>query len=61
MIIEISINGDPYGSGFVGTEYKDEAECETGIGVYRGDVGARPREWWRDYCRRNGYILRRED
>ena len=53
-IIEIQGNGDPYGSGFVGSESRDGGASW----FYRGDVGAQPRSWWRWYCRRNGYTLR---
>ena len=60
-IIEIEPNGDPYGSGYTGVEYTSQAEYNTGIGVYRGDIGARPRAWWRSYCFENGYILRYAD
>ena len=59
-IVEIRPNGDPYGRGFVGVQYKDQAEYDTGIGVYRGDFGAQNREFWRQYCRKNNYILRYE-
>ena len=57
-IIEISLNGDPYGSGFMGVHFMSQAEYETGIGIYHGDIGAKPRQWWRDFCRVYGYILR---
>jgi len=60
-IIELRINGDPYGRGYTGVEYRDQTEYESGIGTYRGDIGARSRQWWRDYCRSNGYLLRMED
>jgi hypothetical protein len=56
IIISIQINGDPYGGGFVGSESKDGGTNW----FYRGDVGARSREFWRTYCRRNGYTLRYE-
>jgi hypothetical protein len=55
-IIEIRPNGDPYGRGFVGSESTDGGHSW----FYRGDVGAQPRWWWRDYCRREGHILRQE-
>lgn len=57
-IIEIQVNGDPYGGGYVGTEYANKAEYATGIGVHRGDLGAMGREDWRIYCRANLFILR---
>lgn len=53
-IIEIQMNGDPYGSGFVGSESTDGGKSW----FYRGDVGARSREWWRNYCRRENCTLR---
>ena len=53
-IIEIRPNGDPFGSGFVGCQSVDGGESWT----YRGDIGARPRDWWRAYARREGAILR---
>ncbi len=54
IIIEIEPSGDPYGSGFVGIESRDDGDSW----YYRGDIGARPRQWWRDYARREGAILR---
>lgn len=53
--LQLEHNGDPYGSGFTATEL-DRRDAT--IGVYRGDIGARPRSWWRAYARRNGYVLR---
>ena len=53
-IIEIQVNGDPYGRGFVGSESRDNGHSW----IYRGDVGAMSRDWWRYYCRRNGFVLR---
>jgi hypothetical protein len=53
-IIELQHNGDPYGSGFTGSESTDGGESW----FYRGDVGAMPRWWWRNYCRRTNKILR---
>ena len=55
-IIEIRHNGDPYGCGFVGSMSTDNGDSWT----YRGDIGAQSRQWWRAYCRRNGYTLREE-
>jgi len=55
-IVVIRPNGDPYGRGFDGRISTDGGETWT----YRGDIGARSRAWWRDYCRRNNYILRVE-
>jgi hypothetical protein len=55
-IIEIQVNGDPYGSGFLGSQSDDGGNSW----CYRGDIGAQTREWWRTYCRRNNYILRYE-
>lgn len=48
---------DPFGSGFTGRESKDNGATW----YYRGDIGARPRQWWRDYCRRNRIVLREVD
>lgn len=61
QIIEITPNGDPFGSGFVGTEYQDQTEYESGIGIHRGDLGVKPRRFWRLYCKQFGYILRYRD
>jgi hypothetical protein len=55
-IISIQTNGDPYGRGYVGSQTTDGGESW----FYRGDVGAQSRAWWRNYCRRNGYVLRYE-
>ena len=52
-VLELSLNGDPFGSGFTACESYDD---ETWF--YRGDIGAKPRRWWRDYARRYGYRLR---
>ena len=57
-ILELSHNGDPYGRGFTATEYKDKVEYDSGIGIYRGDIGAMPRAYWRNYAKRNGYTLK---
>ena len=53
-IIEIYPNGDPYGSGFEASESTDGGNSW----FYRGDVGARTREFWRNYCRKNNCTLR---
>lgn len=53
-IIEIYPNGDPFGGGFQGSESTDGGESW----VFRGDVGAVPRRWWRNYCQRNKIVLR---
>lgn len=53
-ILELSHNGDPYGSGFSASESNDGGHSW----FYRGDIGARPRAWWRDYALCNDYILR---
>ncbi len=52
--IELTPNGDPYGSGFTATELINRHDT---IGVYRGDIGAQSRAYWRRYARRNGYKL----
>jgi hypothetical protein len=53
-IIEIQVNGDPFGSGFVGSQSEDNGHSW----FYRGDIGARSRDFWRSYCRRNNITLR---
>lgn len=52
LVLEHS--GDPYGRGFVATEMKNTTDQ---YGIYRGDIGAQSRQWWRNYARRNGYQL----
>jgi hypothetical protein len=52
--LELAHNGDPYGSGFTATGLENRGDT---IGVYFGDIGAKPRAWWRAYARRNGYVL----
>ena len=53
-IIEIYPNGDPYGRGFQGSQ-----SIDGGVSwIFRGDIGPRPRWWWRQYCRKNNYKLR---
>lgn len=54
-ILELRHNGDSFGSGFEAIEL-DRPDANTGI--FRGDLGARPRSWWRLYAARNGYKLR---
>ena len=50
-VITLEPNGDPYGRGFTGIE-------TTAFGdIYRGDIGAQSRAWWRRYARQNGYRL----
>ena len=56
-IIEIKHNGDPCGSGFIGSLSTDNGETWT----YMGHIGAQTRQFWRWYCRRNGYVLREGD
>lgn len=53
-IVELSHNGDHYGRGFVGSMSYDGGESW----IYRGDIGAAPRWWWRMWCRRHGVTLR---
>ncbi len=53
-ILWLQHNGDPYESGFTASESTDGG----GSWFYRGDIGTRPRWWWRDYARCNGYTLR---
>lgn len=57
-VIVIHENGDPYGSGYVGSEYKNRHAAEEGKGFYRGDLGAMSRAAWRRFCRKHGYVLR---
>jgi hypothetical protein len=54
IVIELRHNGDPYGTGFVGSESRDGGVTW----VYRGDAGARSRDWWRVEARRLGATLR---
>ena len=53
-ILELSINGDPYGGGFTAIESTDRGASW----YYRGDIGAMPREWWRNYAWKHNAILR---
>lgn len=53
-IIELTPNGDPYGSGFWGRESRDGEHSW----FFRGDVGAQSRTWWRRYCRKQNIRLR---
>jgi len=53
-IIEITQNGDPCESGFTGSESEDGGKTW----FYCGDIGARPRWYWRNYCRKNNITLR---
>lgn len=53
-ILELSPNGDPFGSGFTASESTDGGRTW----FYRGDIGAMPRSFWRAYARRAGKILR---
>lgn len=53
-IIAIRPNGDPFGNGYEGIQSEDGGDSW----FYRGDIGARPRAWWRAYARRENAILR---
>lgn len=53
-ILELVHNGDPFGGGFTARESKDDGETW----FHRGGIGARTRQWWRQYARRHGYRLR---
>lgn len=55
-IILLQTNGDPYGSGFVGSQSDDGGHSW----YYRGDLGARARWWWRKYCQDFGYAMMEE-
>lgn len=52
--IQLEPNGDPYGRGFVGTLLSSNNAT---VGPYMGDVGAKSRQWWRNYARKNDYKL----
>lgn len=52
--IALSHNGDPYGRGFTGTMLETR---DATTGIYRGDIGARSRAWWRRYARLERYTL----
>lgn len=54
VVLELRSNGDPYGRGYVASESRDGGLTW----VYRGDVGAASREWWRREARRIGAQLR---
>lgn len=43
-----------YEGGFCGTLC---AGRSARYGIYMGDIGARPRSWWRSYARSHGYVL----
>ena len=53
-IIQIRLTGDPFGKGFVGLQSNDGGTSWH----YRGDIGERPRWWWRRYARSIGARLR---
>lgn len=53
-VIEIQPNGDPFGGGWTASETTDGGKTW----FYRGDAGARSREWWRREARRSGATLR---
>ena len=55
-LIEIHRNGDPYGGGYTGIQSEDGGTSW----FYRGDIGARPRSWWRHYARTIDARLRKE-
>ena len=54
IVIELQHNGDPYGTGFVGSQSRDGGVTW----VYRGDAGARSRDWWRREARALNAVLR---
>lgn len=54
VILELQHNGDPYGTGFVGSESRDGGVTW----VHRGDAGARSRDWWRREARALNAVLR---
>ena len=53
-LLELSVNGDPYGSGYTASEY----DVKTDGWFYRGDIGAQTRAWWRRYAKKHGFKLR---
>jgi hypothetical protein len=55
-IISIKHNGDPCGKGFYGFQSDDEGQTWH----YRGDLGARTRQWWRNYANKYRATLRYE-
>ena len=54
MFILLQRNGGPFGRGFTGIQLEKRDDR---FGVYLGNIGARPRSWWRGYARRNGFKL----
>lgn len=53
-IIEIRENGDPFGGGYTGMQSDDGGASW----VYRGDIGAAPVSFWRQFCREQNIILK---
>lgn len=53
-ILELQPNGDPYGKGYTASESTDGGLSW----FYRGDIGARSRNWWRRYAYSYGATLR---
>jgi len=53
-ILELSHNGDPFGGGFTASESTDGGNSW----FYRGDIGARSRDYWRRYAVLTNSILR---
>lgn len=47
-------NGDPYGSGYEGTETQFPSD---NIGIYRGDIGCQTLDWWRIYAKKHNLYL----
>lgn len=54
MFLHLDYNGDSFGRGFVAMETKKRNET---TGIFRGDIGARSRNFWRNYAKKNGYKL----
>lgn len=56
-VVQLRPNGDYCGRGFTGSQSTDGGRSW----YYRGDIGARPRWWWRGYCGRLGFALRERE
>lgn len=53
-VLTLVPNGDPFGTGYVAYE----SVKSVGRDYYRGDLGARTRNYWREVARRSNAILR---
>lgn len=52
--LHLSYNGDSFGRGFVAMETENRNDT---VGIYRGDIGARSRQFWRNFAKRNNFKL----